>query len=105
MRWPSATSGEMLGHPHQVGVRQVGQQVVHGDVLAAAVAEGHHLVVQVAGRLAGQAREVDVLDAAPLRAVAAGAGLHPCFHGVRDAIGGSGLGQGGAGVRAACDCD
>jgi len=82
----------MLGHAHQVGVGQVGvgqvgQQVVHRHILAPAIAEGHQLVVEVAGWLSRQARKIDVFHAAAVGAIASGAGLYPRFHGFGNAVG------------------
>ena len=47
--------GEVAGDLAQVVVRQVLDQVVHGRVVAPPLAEVEQLVVEVAGRLAGDA--------------------------------------------------
>lgn len=63
-----------------IGVREVGEQVAHVGLLAAAVAEAAQLLVEVAGRLAGQAREVARVGGLPIAAVAGDAGRHAARH-------------------------
>jgi hypothetical protein len=49
---------KIIGNLTQVRIGQVRDHVGHDRVLAPAVAEVHQLVVEVAGRFAGNAREV-----------------------------------------------
>ena len=72
--------GVVLGHLAQVGVGQVRDEVIHRRVPARAVAEGDELVVQVAGRLAGDAREVAVVRALAALPVAGDAALDARLH-------------------------
>lgn len=68
---------EMAGDLAQVGIGQVIHQVGHERILAPAFAEVEQLVVQVAGRLTANAREVAVVDRIAARIdarVACGAG-------------------------------
>ena len=64
----------------QVGVGQVRDQVVHRRIHARAVAKRHELVVEVGGRLAGDAREVAVARALAALAVAGDAALDARLH-------------------------
>ena len=71
---------EVLGDLAQVAVGQIRDEVVHRRVLARAVAKRHELVVEIAGRLAGDAREVPVARALAALAVAGHAALHARLH-------------------------
>ena len=76
--------GEVVGDLVQVGVGHLLDEVGHRRIGAAPAAEVVQLVVQVAGRLAGDAREVALLRGPAFLAMAGRAGLHALGHGVRN---------------------
>ncbi|CAM2151868.1 hypothetical protein PT2222_270038 [Paraburkholderia tropica] len=87
---------EVRGDLVQVIVGEIGDQIIHRRVLAATLAKIHQLVVEVLGRFAGETREVVVVGALTVRAVARRAALHARF----DRVGGFGLrGLGGSGAE------
>jgi hypothetical protein len=49
-----------LRHPVKILIGQIGQQVIHWGIFAAAIAKGDQLVIQVAVRLSRKAGKVDV---------------------------------------------
>ncbi len=73
---------KILGHFHQVGIAQVGDQPRHQVVLAFAGLEVAQLVVQIACRLARNPRVVAVRPGAALLAVAGKTDLDPLRQGV-----------------------
>ncbi|MDP3294654.1 MAG: hypothetical protein Q8M37_07940 [Nevskia sp.] len=64
----------------EIGIGQMGQQAGHDRVLAAAFPEAQQLVVQVAGRLAGDRRVIVLAHRAAFVAVAGGAGSQAFAH-------------------------
>ena len=75
--------GEKVRHLLQIRIAEIFQQKVHGRIFPPVVLEGEQLVVEIAGRLAAEPREVDVDGALASAAVARGTGLDPGGHGVR----------------------
>ena len=75
---------EVVGDLVQVLVRHLLDEVRHRRIGAPAAAEVVQLVVQVARRLARDAREEALLRRAPFLAVAGAAGLHALGQGVGD---------------------
>lgn len=92
---------EVARDVHQVGVVERLEQPRHQAVMAAPVAKVQQLVVQVARRLAGDARVIAVGPGAALLAVAGGAGQHALGHAVfHPRFGGAGrVAGGGVGQR------
>jgi hypothetical protein len=80
-------AGKIFRHRLQIGIGQKLQQIVHRRVFAPAAAEGEQLVVEVTGRLARKAREIDVAGTFALVAVTGRARLHPRRHGIRRLVG------------------
>ena len=81
----------MLRHFFEIRVGQVGHQVVHRRIATRAVAKADQLVVQVAGRFAGNAGKVAIGRALALLAVAGDAALHPGLDGIELAEGRDGF--------------
>ena len=70
----------VLGDLPQVSVRKIRDEVIHRRVTALAVAKRDELVVEITGRLAGDAREIIVARALPALAVTGGATLDAGLH-------------------------
>ncbi len=79
--------GEVLADLVQILVGQKCDQVTHRRIGTAAVAECDELIEQIVGGLAGDAREVIVIEALTLHAMTRGAGAHALVHGRRHCAG------------------
>src|SRR4029453_15590043 len=74
--------GVILGHLAQVGVWQVGHQVVHWRVMPSTIAKGDELVVEIACRFRGDPGKRATRSALPALAVARHAALNARLDGV-----------------------
>ena len=74
--------GKILRYLHQVSIAQRRNQLRHQPIVPPPFTKVQQLVVQVAGRLARQARVVAIRCRAALRAMAAGTGQRALGHGV-----------------------
>lgn len=72
----------MAGDLPQVVIVQVFEQARHQRVVAASFAKPDQLVVQIAGRLARDARQIALVAGTAFLAVAGGAGTHAFGQGV-----------------------
>jgi hypothetical protein len=100
-------AGKIFRHRLQIRIGQKFQQVVHRRIFAPAAAEGEELIVEVAGRLAGKTRKIDVAGAFTLVAMTGRAGFHPRRHGIRRLVGrlrGRAI-KGGKGGNGDCQCN
>ncbi len=68
--------GKVAGNFAQIAVAQVLQQTRHQRVMTAPFAKADQLVVQIAGRLAGDAGQIALIAGSAFIAVASGAGPH-----------------------------
>jgi len=95
--------GEVAGDVHQIGIAERIDHAGHEAVMAAPVAKVQQLVVEVARRLAGQARVVAIGPGAALLAMAGGAGQQALGHAVFESGGGQRHAHnGGEGQQAGC---
>jgi hypothetical protein len=78
--------GKVLRDFRKILIRQIGQQVIHRRIMTPSIFEGFELVVEIAGRFAGETREIDVLGAFALCAVARRAGKCAGRHRVRGTL-------------------
>ncbi len=74
--------GKIAGEFGHVVIVRIGEQIIHRRITALPVAKILQLVEQISGRFAGDAREIEILRALAMSAVAGGAALRARLQGI-----------------------